>query len=179
MKIEYTLTEEDILEYQLYTTSLSKPIHQKRLIARFGVPIMYILISIFFFFYNNNKDAILICVFLAALWLLFYPLYSKWKYKHSYLKHIKKNYKDKLDHVDALKLGNNTYFYVKEQGKEGKVKTSDAEKLIELKNHFFLQMKKGGAIIIPKTYVLNTEAFKQKMIEVNVEYLNETDWRWN
>ncbi|WP_375558886.1 YcxB family protein [Bernardetia sp. OM2101] len=179
MKIEYTLKEEDFLEYQLYTTSLSKAIHKKRLIARFAVPTMYILIGVFFYFYNNNQDAVVICVFLAALWLVFYPIYSKWKYKKSYLNHINKNYKDKLDHVDALKLGNNNYFYIKEQGKEGKIKTSDAEKLIELKNHFFLQMKKGGAIIIPKIYVLNTETFKQKIADLNIDYLNETDWRWN
>jgi hypothetical protein len=179
MKIEYTLKEEDFLEYQLYTTSQSKSIQKKRLIAKFAVPCMYLLIGVIFYFYDNNQNAILICIFLAALWLLFYPLYSKYRYKRFYLNHIKKNYKDKLDHVDALKLGNNTYFYVKEQGKEGKVRTTDADKLIELKDHFFLQMKKGGAVIIPKIYVLNTEAFKQKMVDLNIDYLNETDWRWN
>ncbi len=178
MKIEYTLAEEDILEYQLYITSKSEKIRKKRLLSIFAVPILYILLSIFFFFYDNNQSIILICVSLGALWILIYPLYSKWKYKRSYLKHIKKKYKDKLDHVDALKLGNNTYFYVVEQGIEGKVKTSDADKLIELKDHFFLQMKKGGAIIIPKNYVLNTETFKQKVMDLNIEYLNETSWRW-
>lgn len=179
MKIEYTLTEEDFLEYQLYTTSKSEPIRKKRLLSKFVVPALYVVLGVFFYFYDNNKNAILICIFLAALWLLIYPIYSKWKYKKSYLNHIKKNYKDKLDHVDALKLGNNNYFYIKEQGKEGKIKTSDAEKLIELKDHFFLQMKKGGAIIIPKNYVLNTEGFKQKISDLNIDYLNETDWRWN
>ncbi|AFM04371.1 hypothetical protein Fleli_1986 [Bernardetia litoralis DSM 6794] len=179
MKIEYTLTEEDFLEYQLYITSQSKSIQKKRLIAKFTVPLMYIFIGIFFYFYNNNQNAILICIFLAALWLLIYPLYSKYRYKRFYLNHIKKKYTDKLDHVDALKLGNNNYFYVKEQGKEGKVKTTDADKLIELKDHFFLQMKKGGAIIIPKTYVLNGEAFKQQIANLNIAYLNDTDWKWN
>jgi hypothetical protein len=179
MKIEYTLTEEDFLEYQLYTTSMSKSITKKRLIAHFAVPMMYILIGVSVYFYNNNSDVILICIFLAALWLLIYPFYSKWKYKKSYLKHIKKNYTDRLDHVDALKLGNNAYFYVKEQGKEGKIKTSDVEKLIELKNHFFLQVKKGGAIIIPKNYVLNTESFKKIITDLNIDYLNDTDWKWN
>lgn len=179
MKIEYTLTEEDFLEYQLYITSLSKSITKKRLIARFAVPVLYILISIFFYFYDNNQNAILICIFLGALWLLVYPLYSKYRYKRFYLNYIKKNYKDRLDQVDALKLGNNTYFYVKEQGKEGKVKTTDVAKLIELKNHFFLQMKKEGAIILPKTYILNVEAFKKIITDLNIEYLNETDWRWN
>ncbi len=179
MKIEYTLKEEDFLEYQLYTTSLSKAITKKRLIARFAVPILYVLVAIFFYFYDNNQDAILICIFLGALWLLFYPFYSKHKYKRSYLKHIKKSYADRLDQVDALKLGNSTYFYIKEQGKEGKIRTTDVDKLIELKDHFFLQMKKQGAIIIPKNYVLNTEAFKKKIAELNIDYLNKTDWRWN
>lgn len=179
MKIEYTLTEEDFLEYQLYITSKSESIRKKRLIAKFAVPILYVLISIFFYFYDNNKNAILICIFLGALWLLIYPFYSKYRYKRFYLNHIKKNYTNKLDHIDALKLGNNTYFYIKEQGKEGKIKTSEAEKLIELKNHFFLQMKKGGAIIIPKNYVLNMESFKKIIADLNITYTNETDWKWN
>ena len=179
MKIEYTLKEEDFLEYQLYITSQSKMIQKKRLIARFAVPLMYVLISVGFYFYNNNQNAILICIFLGALWLLIYPFYSKYRYKRFYLNHIKKNYTDKLDHVDALKIGNNNYFYITQQEKEGKIKTTDAEKLIELKNHFFLQIKTGGAIIIPKNYVLNTETFKQKIADLNIDYLNETDWRWN
>lgn len=179
MKIEYTLKEDDFLEYQLYTTSKSATIQKKRLLSKFVVPALYVLVGVFFYFYDNNKNAILICIFLGALWLLIYPFYSKYRYKRFYLNHIKKNYTDKLDHVDALKLGNNNYFYIKEQGKEGKIKTSEAEKLIELKDHFFLQMKKGGAIIIPKSYVLNTEAFKQKIADLNIDYLNETKWRWN
>ncbi len=178
MKIEYTLTEEDILEYQLYITSKSESIRKKRLISKFAVPALYVLLSIFFFFYDNNQNAILICVFLGALWLLIYPFYSKYKYKRSYLNHIKSKYIDKLDHVDALKLGNNNYFYIVEQGKEGKIKTSDADKLIELKNHFFLQMKKGGAIIIPKTYILNTENFKKIITDLNIHYVDDTNWKW-
>ena len=179
MKIEYTLTEEDFLEYQLYTTSKSESIAKKRLIAKFAVPLMYILIGLAFYFYNNNQNAILICIFLSALWLLVYPFYSKYRYKQFYLKNIKRNYIDRLDHVDALKLGNNNYFYIIEQGKEGKIKTADVDKLIELKNHFFLQIKKGGAIIIPKNYVLNTETFKKIIIDLNIDYVNDTDWKWN
>lgn len=178
MKIEYTLKEEDFLEYQLYVTSKSDKIIKKRLISKFAIPVLYVFLSIFFFFYDNNQDAILICVFLGALWLLIYPLYSNWKYKKTYLKHIKKKYTDRLDHVDALKLGNNNYFYIIERGEEGKIKTSDVDKLIEIKNHFFLQMKKGGAVIIPKYYVLNTETFKKIIIDLNINYVNDTKWKW-
>ena len=178
MKIEYTLQEEDFLEYQLYTTSKSESIAKKRLLSKFAVPVLYLLVGVFFYFYDNNQNAILICICLAALWILIYPFYSKYRYRHSYLNHIKKRYTDRLNHVDSLKLGDHNYFYIEEQGKEGKIKTSDVDKLIELNNHFFLQMKKGGAIIIPKNYVLNVEAFKQEIIDLNINYVNDTEWRW-
>ena len=179
MKIEYTLKEEDFLEYQLYITSLSKSITKKRLIAQFGVPILYIVLAIGFYFYNNNQDAILICVFLGALWLFIYPFYSKYRYKRFYLNYIKKNYAERLDHVDSLRLGNKKYFYITEQGNEGKVEVTETEKLIELKNHFFIQMKAGGAIILPKSYILNIETFKKEIANLNIEYLDDTKWRWN
>ncbi|WP_338793783.1 YcxB family protein [Bernardetia sp. Wsw4-3y2] len=179
MKIEYTLQEEDFLEYQLYTTSKSESIRKKRLLSKFAVPALYVLLGVFFYFYDNNKNAILICIFLGALWLLIYPFYSKYRYKRFYLNHIKKKYTDRLDHVDALKLGNNNYFYIKEQGEEGKIKTSDISKLIELKEHFFLQTKKGGAIILPKTYILNIDGFKQKIADLEIDYVDDTAWKWN
>ena len=81
MKIEYTLKEEDFLEYQLYTTSKSEPIRKKRLLSKFAVPALYLLIGAFFYFYDNNQNAILICIFLAALWLALYPRYSKYRSK--------------------------------------------------------------------------------------------------
>lgn len=179
MKIEYTLKEEDFLEYQLYATSLSKTITKKRLIARFAVPVLYILLAAGFYFYNNNQYAILICIFLGALWLLIYPFYSKHRYKRFYLNYIKKNYADRLDHVDSVRLGNKKYIYITEQGNEGKVEVTEIEKLVEIKNHFFLQMKAGGAIILPKNYILNTETLKEQIADLSINYVDDTKWRWN
>lgn len=179
MKIEYTLKEEDFLEYQLYVTSLSKAITKKRLIAHFAVPVLYVVLAIGFYLYNNNQNAVLICVFLAAIWLLIYPFYSKYRYKRFYLNHIKKNYTDRLDHVDSIRLGNKNYIYITEQNKDGKIAIKDVDKLVELQHHFFVLMKAGGAIILPKSYILNTENFKKEMATLDISYLDDTKWRWN
>lgn len=106
MKLEYTLNFSDFLEYQLYTSSKSKLHKKNRNKSRIIVPIIYIFLSALVFYFKGITLAIVFFVF-ATSWYLFYPLYSKWKYKTHFNKHIQEHYKNRIGKQATLVFNQN------------------------------------------------------------------------
>ena len=178
MKLEYTLNFSDFLEYQLYFSSKSELHKKNRNKSRFVVPIIYIIFGLFILLIKKTELAIAFFVF-AALWFLFYPLYSKWRYKRHFEKHIKENYKNRIGKLAVLNFDKNADFIeTSDSGTQTKIQESEFDKLIELKDHYFLRLKSELSIIIPKRAISEHEEFKKLFSDINLEYVNEVNWEW-
>ncbi|NRD20952.1 YcxB family protein [Winogradskyella eckloniae] len=178
MKLEYTLNFSDFLEYQLYVSSKSELHKKNRNKSRIVVPIIYIILGAFILFIKKTELAIAFFGF-AVLWFLFYPLYSKWKYKKHFEKHIKENYKNRIGKKATLNFDKDADFIeASDFGTQTKIQDSEFDKLIELKDYYFLRLKSELSLIIPKRAVSDQEKFKKLFSDINLEYVNELNWEW-
>jgi len=178
MKLEYKLNNSDFLEYQLYISSKSKLHKKNRNKSRIIVPLIYIILGLYLIYIQNFEIGI-VFFGIAILWYLFYPLRSKRRYKKHFEDHIKENYKNRIGKKVILEFDSDSdYIESSEFGTQSRINDSEFDKLIELKEHFFLKLKSELSIIIPKRAMDNISEFKKYLTDKNVEYVNELSWVW-
>ncbi len=178
MKLKYKLRFSDFLEYQLYASSKSKLHKKNRKKIRIIVPVIYFAIASLLSYINFVNQAIVIFG-IAILWYLFYPLYSKWKYRKHFKNHVKENYKNRIGKELSIDFHENADFLeTYDSGAETKIKYSEFDKLIEIREHYFLRLKSGLSFIIPKREVIDHEKFKKLFSDLNLEYSDESNWKW-
>lgn len=178
MKLEYILNFSDFLEYQLYASSKSELHQKKRKKIRIIVPIIYIALGLLMLFIKFTYQPIAIFG-IAILWYLLYPVYSKWKYKKHFENHIKENYKNRIGKKVSLNFEKGVDFTeIFDSGTQTKIKNSEFDKLIEIKEHYFLRLKSELSLIIPKREIADQEKFKKLFSDINLEYVNELNWKW-
>jgi len=178
VKLEYTLNFEDFLEYQLYVSSKSELHKRNRNKSIITVPVIYIVLGLVILFQKKTEFAIIFFTF-AVLWYSFYPLYSKWKYKKHFENHIKENYKNRIRKKTTLDFNKDVDFIeASDYGTQTKIQDSEFDKLIELKDYYFLRLKSELSLIIPKRAVSDQDTFKKLFFDINLEYVNELNWEW-
>lgn len=181
MKIEFSLDLKDYLEHQLYTASKSKRISNKK---RNTWLILTASIIILAFFNFNKEDKLLFYYFLvfALITFIFYPFYQRKQYKTHYTKHIEEHYFNRFGQESTLNFeeeciaSNDANF-------ETKMNYVAFEELNEIKNYYFIKLKTGGSIIIPKNKLKNSEEFHKEINKIadtfNWKKNVELDWKWN
>ncbi|MCB0373401.1 MAG: hypothetical protein KDD31_10355, partial [Muricauda sp.] len=97
MKIKYQLSKSDFLEHQLYGSSKSESHNRKRRNNRIIVPIIFLVYGYYLSYKRGNYVGIILSAVWGTLWFLFYPKYSKWRYKRHFENHVAENYKNRID----------------------------------------------------------------------------------
>ena len=177
MKLEYLLTNVDFLEYQLYTSSKSKLHQKKRFRSRLIIPIIYFLFGLYLSNKNDDKLTLFLFAVVSILWFVFYPKYSKWKYKKHFKKHIEENYKNRINKSVEI-IFDDEFIKAKDYTSESKINLSELKELIETKSHFFLKLQTDLSLIIPKHSIDNQEKFVKKVIDYGTKYTDELSWVW-
>jgi len=177
MKLEYSLNENDYLQYQLYTASKSKLIKKNRFRSRLIAPLALILFGLYNYINNPDKIGFIIYLLFAILWFFIHPLYSKFLYKRQYKRSIKENYQESVNKVSELSFNPN-YILTKDYINESKINTKELGKLIEIKNYFFLTLNDKLSLVIPKNSISDIDSFKKIINEYNIEHLRELNWKW-
>ncbi len=177
MKVDFTLDEDDFLEYQLYVASKSKRIKNKRRNLRVLVTLLYFVWAIWKFMQDDDiLFSSLLAVF-ALLWFIFYPIYSKYYHKKHYKKFVQENYQERFFKPIELEI-NKEQIRSKDYIGEGKINPSEVEALIELRNRFFLKLNSNASLIIPKRDLKNIDDFKNAFKELNIPIKDEHNWEW-
>ncbi|WNH11526.1 YcxB family protein [Thalassobellus suaedae] len=175
MTLEYSLTNDDFLEHQLYEASKSKRIKSKRFKIRIINPVLFIILGIFSYLSDNKLFFPLIMLVFAVLWFFLYPIRAKKNHIKHYKNHIKDNYKNRIDKLVKLEFNEN-YIHMHDDTSESKIKTSEIKSLIELKNHFLLKLNTDMSLIIPKRVIENVNVFKEKISELKTPIIDELNW---
>jgi hypothetical protein len=175
-----TLDENDFLTFQLYTASKTPRIKKARIRQ-------WILTSVTFFglayLFHNGGNAFLGNYFLVfgGLSLVFYPFYSRWKYKNHYRKYIRENYKNRFGQESSLAFEGDS-IVTKDASGEVKVNVSEIEEVHEIKDYFFLKSRMGGTLIISKAESDDireiTNSIKSMVETCGVKHSVELDWKW-
>jgi len=175
MKYTYKLEKEDLLEFQLYTSSKSEVLKKKRRNNRAVLVASATLFSGYFF----TSDELILGVYfavLAVIFLLFYFAYFSWKQKLNYGRFIEANYAIRFGMEEELEIFA-TKIHVKDNFGEGDVKSSELTGIVEIKTHFFINLKSGTSVIIPKNHV-NVPELKSELKQLKTIYSEELNWSW-
>ncbi|MGA9639022.1 YcxB family protein [Flavobacterium sp.] len=180
MKIQYALNENDFLEHQLFTASKTERINKQRRKSWIMVTFSFFALSILFL---NNENRFLLYYFLGfgVISLIFYPLYQRNHYKRHYRNFIKETYKNRFNETATL-IFEEDYIETNDLSGETKIYYSAFEETNEIKDYYFLKLKTGGSIIIPKMKIDNIENFKIELNRISEKYNLknnvELNWKW-
>ena len=175
-----TLDENDYLTYQLYIASKTPRIRKTRIRSWIFTTITFALLA-FLFFRSDNSFLTIYFLIAAGLSLIFFPVYSRWRYKNHYLKHIKETYKNRFGLECSLTITDDS---ITTQDKTGEVRinTSEIEEINEIRDFYFLKSKSGVSIIISKNKSENIEtiekAIKLLIQNKNIRHNIDLEWKW-
>jgi hypothetical protein len=180
MQLQYQIDEPDYLAHYMFADAKSASLRKRRRLRRFLVPIPYTLAGLFFLIGAAYSTASFFLI-TAVVWLVFHPSYSKWMHKRHYLKHVRENYKNRINTEVALTL-NAEEIMLKDSGNEVKIKSTEFDSLSETQDHYFLRTKSNSVIILPKHTIKDQEALKSIISflrnELKIVFHDELNWRW-
>ena len=177
LNLTYKLTADDYLAHQLYIVSKSERIKKKRKRSQWLVPIFYTFIAGLFYIRLMLVYQSLGFLFFGILWYLFYPLYSKRRYRKHYQKHIKEHYSNKIGGIATLVFEQNVLLVLGE-GTETKVNFSEIEEVIEIPHLFMIRVSTGDHLLVSKDTSVSLSDFKEQLKDDEVVFTDETDWEW-
>jgi hypothetical protein len=171
----YTLTEQDYLAFELYTISKTPRFQPRQRNGRSFVAFCSAITMIYFIYSHNYWNAIYFGIMTVALFI-WYPRYFKWRQKVHYLKHIRRNYKNKFGLQETLVIDNKLITITNHTG-TGTLKPSNFDKICETSTHYFMVLESGAALILPKKD-LNNQAFKSDLKTLKLPHHSDFTWRW-
>jgi len=175
MTITYKIEQDDLLEFQLYVASKSPVLHKKR---KNNKTLLIGLSAVFAGYFYSSKDLIMGSYFLVVILLLIflYNKYFAWRQKRNYNRFIKVNYADRFGMQEHLEVYA-TKIHVKDNFGEGDVKASELKSIVEINSHFFINLKSGSSVIVPKAQVVSSE-LKFTLKSLKVPFEEEMNWNW-
>ena len=164
MKIDYQLTKQDFIDFNMNYMSNSKTVKKLFIAQRYIVPIIFLLIPFIMIRSMSIPLGYWVNLFLLGymLWVIFYPKYFKWTSSKGILKML-----DESENADML---GNRSLTLTEKGiielstlSESKADWSAIEKITQTEKYIFIFFSSVAAYILP-VRVFKDENEKKKFI---------------
>lgn len=180
MKINYQLTAEDYLKFQLYTASRSKQVKARRMLSRILWPVVFLGIGIYFAVESVWAGAGILAG-IAVLWFLIYPAYSRYFFKNHFRKEIKERYSENLDKMLSVEDKASELHMVSPQG-ELTVKYSSISEINDLGTHYLIMFDTGTVAVLPIGREVGRNIWddfiKQLALKSGKSVYDKKDWEW-
>lgn len=180
MTFTYPLSQNDFLQYHLFVASKTVRIKKKRRRSWLTVTAVMALLGLLFYQSNNTFLACYFFIF-GAFSLLFYPLYQRIQYRNHYNKFVEDAYRNRIGRPVTLKL-TDTAVETRDSGSASSINLSEIENITETGNYFYLKLKTGEYLILPKKAAddINSLAdeLKQRCSRLQIQYIEEQNWKW-
>ncbi|GAB5399228.1 MAG: hypothetical protein Aureis2KO_08130 [Aureisphaera sp.] len=141
------------------------------------IPIIYVLLGIFIANQNEKLGIGIALIAFGVLWFVFHPLYSKWRYKNHFKKHVEENYKNRINVPIEIDFDKNS-LDARDFTSQSRISGTELKELIETKSHFFIKLTTDISLIIPKHSIENQAEFKKRVTELGAKYIDELNWEW-
>lgn len=146
-RLEYQLTEDDILQFHLYYASISDYHKKQRMKQRVRVPVIYLAIALLFLVSKWYVGAVLFAI-CAVGWSLLFPIWARRSYRKNCQKLIKESIGDSLSKPGVLELQEDGIFSLSYLG-ESKYNYSVIDRVVEHDGYTYIFIDKGTALILP------------------------------
>jgi hypothetical protein len=180
MTLTYSLSQDDYLNHQLFVASLSERVKMQRRRSRIMWSIGFL--SLTWLFYLNDNH-VLAYYFLAAsiFYIFFFQYYSRWYYKRHYKKFVNETYKNRFGKISNVIIDEEHIEDFDESG-ETKIPISQLENIYETTDYFFLKLKSGGHLIMPKKQIPNLDLVKDELNAIadrqKLRVIEMKNWKW-
>lgn len=179
MKLEFTLSEADYVDFNLYVASKTESIRKRRQLTKWIIPVIYLLIAAYFL-YKGYQLGAYIFLAIAVMWVFSYPGYEAKKYIKHFKKHIQLNLSKSLDKLVTMEFLDDHIFSI-DGMKETKVRYEELTEIIETGKAFYLMIDVGHGFIIPKSKV-DTQSvgdyFYKLSEDLQITYIEDLNWSW-
>ena len=168
MTLEYSLTEDDYLQHQLFLASKSEKIKKKRINSWILTTLAFLSLG---FILYSNKPKFMSYYFLTAgvLSAFLYPLYLRYYYKNHYKKFIADRFKNCFGLIATVKFNQDDIETFDITG-ESKINLSQLEQINEIPNYIYLRLKSGGSLIIPKLQISNIDIVRTELQTISTGF---------
>jgi hypothetical protein len=180
MKIEFEISEEDLLAHQLFATANAISVRKRRGRGRILLVLIYLIAGIFIWTSSGAVIAILFFLACFPLYFLFLRLES-----NQYLKQIKAFVKEQMkereaavttlhfeDHQVTMADGSNA----------STIPLSEINTIFEIQHLYSLKLNNGQAIVLPKHHTnpsQDTDAKLHQLAEdLEIPFIQQLDWKW-
>ncbi|MDN7242765.1 YcxB family protein [Planococcus sp. N028] len=165
MEINYSITEEDYVDFNLFHARNSKSLKKAITIQRVLIPLIYLLIPVLLSYILDMPFLFLFVPFLvfSILWAVYYPAFVYRNVKRTATKMIKEGKNEDM-------LGQHTMIFsdegLREISSKGEktVNWSGIEQLAEDTANFYIYNSAVSAFIIPKKDVKNRKELKSYLL---------------
>ncbi len=185
MELNYSLTENDYLQQQLYLASKSKQIKRQRERTNIMVGIIIIVIMIVMklkAYHKNNISltitSVMVC--LIYLWACFFV--QKKYYVKIFRKYVNENFTNRFGVQSKLIFKEEVLDVLTDGVGISSVNFSNFKNISEIKDYFFIAFKTGENLMIPKDKIENAEELRNKLKSIaenlKIDFISELDWKW-
>jgi hypothetical protein len=175
MKLEYSLSEDDFLAFQMHTAGTSERLVKKRKSSRILFSLGLLLLSLGC--YSSNLYLSIYFGILAGIAAIFYPNISKWRYKRHFKAFITENYTKRFGQPATLEFTEGQ-IRTKDKFSEGSINLVELERIDETGEHFFLKISTGHSLIIPKSQLADAAVVRQELKKICPKYVDAIGWKW-
>ena len=180
MTLTYSLEEEDYLQYLLFVASHSARIKRQRIRNWLFNSAALIMLSLLFYISKGNLFAAYF-LFYGLCILFFYPLYQRSLYKRVYRSVTAESYKNRFGLLETISFSEN-FVETKDIIGESKINLSAFENIIETGNYFYLKLRTGFHLIIPKSKIIGSgelrDLLKNICSRLSIQFISELNWKW-
>ncbi|PIC70334.1 hypothetical protein CSV77_09670 [Sporosarcina sp. P16b] len=169
MEIQYDLTEQDVVAFNLYHVKTSKVGKNSLQWQRYISPLIFLLFAYFLSVFTDMAKGPLFATFgvTAILWVIFYPKYFYFHITRQVSKMLRGGKNEGLVGEHSMKM-NKTGIIDQTAVGETNVQWAGVKQLIEDTDYFYIYTSTVSAYIIPKRDVYSVEGLKsyiqQRMI---------------
>lgn len=180
MRIEYTLENNDFLQYQLYNASTPGIVKTRRNSTKVVVPLIYLLIG-FYFFINSEYFSFIIFMIISIGWFFLYPVWERGYYIRFYTKFNIERYSDRFNKLASINFTEDKLI-AKEGDVISEVPFTEVKEINEIGSQIFLKLRLGDSMIIAKDKISNLEELHLTLTNIskayNIPYNKKLDWKW-
>ncbi len=165
MKIEYELSKQDYIDFNIYHANNSEVVKKSLLVQRYVTPVIFLILPFLLGRVTEIPLWYWFTVFLvtAVLWVAFYPRY----FMAVTMKRVSRMV-DEGKNKDLLGkqsiIVDEEGFIRKSQNGENRMNWSGVEKIVSAEKHFFIYVSSISAYVIPKSPFEN-ESDKDRFFE--------------
>ena len=180
MTLNYSLSEQDFLQFHLFTASKTKRVQKSRKVSWLLFTGLFLVVGLLNLGDDNLFSKYYWFVVAIAFFFLF-PIYHGYKLKKAYSKFVKDTYKNRIGERCEMEINQDT-IAMKDVSGSCDLNLDQLEGITETAQYIFVKVKSGVSVVMAKQQIDEVEKLitllKEIAKERGVDYTVELNWKW-